>query len=245
MAKEQVFSGIRTVCEADATAVGLKAAVIVAEQLAQKPDSSIVFPTGKTPLPLYQALRAMPEINWSQSKLFQLDEYIPPHPGKTPQYETFAEFMHRELWDHVDGQAHYIKDYIQAPELYEYRVTEGNGPDLVILGIGSNGHVAFNEPGSQPDSPTRIIDLTEATLESNFGGLNREQCPRQALTLGLKAILGAKKILLLATGENKREIVQRAFNPATRPSLDCPASWLKEHPHTLILSDFDISFPAD
>lgn len=245
MVKKQATADIRLLTKESADAVGQEAARIVAAQLATKPESSIVFPTGKTPLPLYKALRETPGIEWSDSQLFQLDEYLPPQPGQPARYETFAEFMQRELWAHVAGEKYYIKDYLQNPQGYECLVNQNNGPDLVILGIGSNGHIAFNEPGSQPDSHTRVIDLTEETLRSNFGGIDRVEYPRQAMTMGLRTILGAKRILLMATGEGKRDILQRAFNPATPPSLDCPASWLKQHPNVLILTDFQVSFQVD
>lgn len=245
MVKEHISVEPRIIWQDSANAVGQEAARIVADQLACKPDSSIVFPTGKTPLPLYEALRGMTQIDWSSSQLFQLDEYLPPESGKLPEYETFADFMHTQLWEHVDGQKHYIKDYLQAPATYEQMVSRNNGPDLVILGIGSNGHVAFNEPGSQPDSPTRVINLAPETLRSNFAGLSPDKCPHQAMTLGLKAILQAKKVLLLATGVAKHDILAKAFNPSMPPSLDCPASWLKLHPNTLILTDFQVSFQVD
>lgn len=245
MSKELSCAGIRIVRKKNAAAVGQEAAGIVAGQLSLKPESAIVFPTGKTPLPMYKALRGMSQIDWSHSRLFQLDEYIPPHPNRAPRYETFAEFMRRELWGHVGGKKHYLQDYLPDPAEYERLVTASGGPDLVILGIGANGHVAFNEPGSLPDSPIRRIDLTEETLRSNFGDIDRSEFPKQAVTLGLNAILGARQVLLLATGEGKRDIVQRAFAPGTTPSPECPASWLKTHPNTLILCDFEVSFPVD
>jgi len=237
--------GFRILCKNSAEEVALEAARLVALQLAQKPDSSIVFPTGNTPLPMYAALREMSGLDWLCSRLFQLDEYLPPHPGKPVQYESFATFMHRELWGHVDGIKHYFQDYMQAPETYERLVTQDHGPDLAILGIGANGHVAFNEPGSSPDSPTRVIELADETIRNNFGGIDRQEYPKQAITLGLKTILSARKIILLATGESKIQILQRAFNPKTPPSLDCPASWLKTHQNALILTDFKVCFPVD
>jgi glucosamine-6-phosphate deaminase len=245
MAKEHSGAGLRIVRKENAAAVGQEAAEIVAEHLTRKPDSAIVFPTGKTPLPMYRALRSMPRIEWSHSRLFQLDEYIPPHPERAPRYETFADFMRRELWTHIDGKKHYLQDYFSDPATYEHLVTEGGGPDLVILGIGANGHVAFNEPGSLPDSPIRRIDLTEETLRSNFGAIGLDECPHQAITMGLKTILGAKQVLLLATGAGKCDIVQLAFDPKTPPSLEYPASWLKIHPNTLVLCDFEVSFQVD
>ena len=235
----------RILCKESAAEVGLEAARLVASQLEQKPDASIVFPTGNTPLPMYAALREMSGLNWSRAQLFQLDEYLPPNSGKPAQYESFATFIHRELWGHVGGVKHYFQDFMQSPQAYERLVAQNQGPDLVILGIGTNGHVAFNEPGSTPDSPTRVIELADETIRSNFGGIERQNFPKQAITLGLKAILSAKKIILLATGESKIQILQKAFNPHTPPSINCPASWLKIHRNTLIITDFKVCFPVD
>jgi glucosamine-6-phosphate deaminase len=120
-------------------------------------------------------------------------------------------------------------------------VTKDDGPDLIILGIGHNGHIAFNEPGSMDDSITRVVDLAEQTMVSNFGGVGQAGYPTQAITLGLKAILSARHILMLATGSGKRGIIQRAFNMETPPDPDCPASWLKRHPHVTLLTDFEFS----
>ncbi len=238
-------TGIRFLVKENAPAVGQQAAILVAEQLCRKPDSSIVFPTGNTPLPLYQSLRGANGIDWHQARLFQLDEYLSPHPDKPIIYESFAAYMERELWAHIAGQKFYIQDYLHDPAGYEQLLMANHGPDLVILGIGTNGHVAFNEPGSLPDSPTRVIDLTEETLRSNFKALDRSECPRQAMSLGLLAILSAREIILMATGENKQGIFQKAFHPQQAPSLDCPASWLKQHPNVLMLTDFEVSFPVD
>jgi glucosamine-6-phosphate deaminase len=238
--------GSRFIQEPDSEAVGLKAAGLIAEQLAEKPDSSIVFPTGKTPLPMYRALRHQPELSWRQSRLFHLDEYVRPPDATGPlKYETFEAYMRRELWDYIDGKKFYFSHYTADPAAYEQLVRAQDGPDLVILGIGKNGHIAFNEPGSAPDSPGRLIQLTEETINSNFGhspasASTRTGYPTQAVTLGLKTILAARRLILLATGTGKRLIVQRAFDPTTPPDTTCPASWLKRHPNVTVLTDFSL-----
>lgn len=219
--------------------VGIAAAEAVAALLAEKPNASIVFPTGKTPLPFYAALRQMPGINWEKSRLFQLDEYVKPDLEGPLPYQTFAEFMQRELWQFVGGQKFYLEQYFDCPLAYESLLTQNGGPDLVILGIGGNGHIAFNEPGADPDSPARLVDLAEQTMQSNFGGVQMPGWPVQAITLGLRGILSARSILMLATGPNKQSIVRRAFDPASEPNLDCPASWLKRHPSVTVMTDFD------
>ncbi len=235
------LAGIHFVRLRDADAVGCEAAGMVAAQLLAKPESSIVFPTGRTPLPMYKVLRHMPHLNWRQSRLFHLDEYVNPAP-RAPRvpYEAYAEYMNRELWDYITARKHYFDHYSQKPDEYERLVSADDGPDLVILGIGGNGHIAFNEPGSLPDSPARVIDLAEQTIKSNFGSVGKAGYPLQAVTLGLGTILSARKIILLATGQDKQAIVQKVFNPKTKPSKSLPASWLKQHPDVTVLTDFEV-----
>jgi glucosamine-6-phosphate deaminase len=264
MALSEKQAGVRLVREADTEAVGGRAAALVARRLAENPEASIVFPTGNTPRPMYRALRNEPGLDWSRSRLFHLDEYVPPptfgrlsgdnlsgghfssgdFPGNS-SYETFEAAIRRELWDHVDGQKHFFGCYTSEPEAYEALVLERGGPDLVILGIGRNGHVAFNEPPCGPDTPTRRVTLSESTRKANFGPAalateSRAKYPTQAVTLGMRTILSARRILLLATGEGKRAIVRRAFDPTTPPEPECPASWLKRHPDILVLTDFSV-----
>lgn len=230
----------------DRNAVGLRAAWMVQAQLNSKPDSSIVFPTGNTPLPMYEALGRIRNLDWSRSRLFQLDEYCQPEgmDAFPPGVETFAGFLDRVLWSRVDAQKFYLKDMLDDPMQYEGLVRANRGPDLTILGIGMNGHIAFNEPGSPSDSPTRRVDLAEETLVHNFGEerLNRDRAvlPRQAVTLGLSAILASRRILLLATGSRKRGIIRKAFGQHIAPSVACPASWLKMHPYVTVLTDFSV-----
>ncbi len=240
MAEQKLATGVRFIPLPNIEAVAEQAAALVARQLTEKPNSALVFPTGKTPLPLYAQLRAMNDINWEKSRLFQLDEYIKPATEGPLPYQSFADFMQKELWNFVGGQKFYLEQYFDCPAAYEALMTQENGPDLLILGIGSNGHVAFNEPGSEPDSPTRVIDLADQTMISNFGGIRKPGYPIQAITLGLKAILNAKRILLLATGANKQTITAQAFDPKTPPDLNCPASWLKQHPNVTVITDFSL-----
>jgi glucosamine-6-phosphate deaminase len=223
----------------DADAVGQEAALQVERVLIEKPGASIVFPTGKTPLPMYRHLRRIPYLRWISSRLFHLDEYIRPYKTGPIPYELYADYMNRELWGCVGGQKFYFAHYTERLEEYDALVRANGGPDLVILGIGSNGHIAFNEPGSPPDAPTRKIDLADQTLISNFGDVGKPGYPKQAATIGLKTILGARKIILLATGQGKQEIVRGALDPAVPPSLNCPASWLKQHPCVTVIADFE------
>jgi glucosamine-6-phosphate deaminase len=230
-------------------AMGEMAARIIAEQLAQKPESSLVFPTGKTPQPLYAALRELAAsggIDWRRSRLFHLDEYVNPQPEQSPSYRTFADEIDEQLWGAIpEAEKHYFKD-APDPLAYERAVmgNKGTGPDLVVLGIGANGHIAFNEPGSSQDAPSRLVSLAEQTIISNFGGLGKAGTPTQAMTLGLHAILAAKTIILLAN-RGKEEIVRRAFDPVTPSSPEIPASWLKRHSNVKVITDFNVFDGSD
>lgn len=237
----QEAGSIRLVRKNNPEAVGLEAAGMVANQLVEKPDSTLVFPTGNTPLPMYKALLHMPHLNWKKSRLFHLDEYVKPAGYNRPvPYETYEDYMRRELWDCLDANKHYFSHYTDNPAAYEAQVNATGGPDLVILGIGANGHIAFNEPGSAKDSPARTIDLADQTILSNFGSVGKQGYPTQAVTLGLKTILSAKRIILLATGEGKRDILKRALDPSTPADPAIPASFLKEHPNVTVITDFDL-----
>lgn len=235
--------------------VGKTMQQLVAEQLKQKPDSVFVFPTGNTPLSGYQALRDMgkqgEKLDWSQSKVFHLDEYVPPQSGMPQQLESYATYMKRELLDHIGAEAFLVKDYLRDPSAYDAAIFRQapDGPDMVILGIGKNGHIAFNEPGSDAKSQTRIVDLTDATVKQNFGefGVNTVQeakqqgFPTQAMTLGMETILKAKTIVLLATGEaSKGDVLRKALDPDSPPHPSIPASYLKNHPNVYVVTDFTV-----
>lgn len=240
-------AGVRLIQTENPEKVGQKASEFVLELLQQSQQQpkpvSIVFPTGNTPLPMYQVLRHTPYTLWSNSHLFHLDEYVPPAGRHLPsRYETYEEYMKRELWDYVGGHQFFIGHYIDRLKEYDELARQNDGLDLVILGIGGNGHVAFNEPGSASDAPTRRIQLAPTTMRDNFGTADRPGYPTEAVTMGLGTILKAKHILLLATGEKKREILQKAFDPSTPPSADCPASWLKNHPNVTVITDFSVDF---
>lgn len=242
--KAQASGGVTFVRENDADAVGRKAAELVADQLDEKANSTFIFPTGNTPLPMYKALRHMPHLHWDSARLFHLDEYVKPPGQKGPvPYETYEEYMRRELWDCISGRKYYFSHFDGDPAGYEKLVNEKGGPDLVVLGIGANGHLAFNEPGSDPNSPARVIDLADKTIVSNFGSVGKRGFPTQAMSLGLKTILSAKKIILLATGSSKQAILRRAFDPNTPATADIPASWLKQPAiakKVTVITDFDV-----
>ncbi len=235
-----------------AQAVGDAAADTVIETLKIKPDAVIVFPTGNTPLPMYAELRKA-DLDWSRSHLFHLDEYVPttPHydnPG-LHQAQTYGAYMNRELWGCPalrTADRHYFQDYIHKPVRYEAQIEALGGADLIILGIGLNGHIAFIEPGFDPKPESQVwqahrIQLAETTINANFPDKRQTGFAEEAVTLGLQTILSAKQVLLLASGENKIPVIREAFSAQKRhqpPTVSLPASYLRAHPNLTIIANF-------
>ena len=210
---------MRVIIETEADAVGRRAAHMIAQLVRRKPDCVLGLATGSTPLGVYAELvRLHTEegLDFSQVTTFNLDEYVglaPSHP------QSYRYFMQEHLFSginippqnaHVpDGRALDFESYC---ERYEQMIADAGGIDLQLLGIGSDGHIAFNEPGSSLGSRTRLKTLTRETIRDNarfFGG--EEQVPRLAITMGVGTILESRRCLLLALGENKAAAVRDAI----------------------------------
>ena len=204
--------------------------------------------TGSTPIPMYQELiRLHQEANLSFENVytFNLDEYC----GLSENHsESYHYFMHKHLFDHIDiptknifipsGKVEpvFLKDYCVG---YEKHIQELGGIDIQILGIGRNGHIGFNEPGSSGVSITRKIELhhiTKRDASSAFGGF--DFVPTHAITMGMKTILSAKQIYLMAFGENKKQAIKQAILGDITDEL--PASFLQRHDNVSYCLDFDI-----
>ncbi|WP_442860671.1 glucosamine-6-phosphate deaminase [Arthrobacter sp. zg-Y895] len=219
--------------------IGPAGADVVLGTLDLRPAPVIGVATGSSPSALYDALagsgRDFTGVTW-----FALDEYVGLRPGH-PQ--SYAEVLRREIIEplglnpsrvHVpDPHGHNLQD---AGTDYEGRIADAGGIDLQILGIGRNGHLAFNEPGAALDSRTRVETLTEDTRRANqrfFDSL--DEVPTHCLTQGLGTILEAKHLLLIARGEGKAEALARALTGPVTP--DCPASVLQLHGNVTVLAD--------
>tara|TARA_Y100000590_G_C15430506_1_gene904984 strand:+ start:148 stop:831 length:684 start_codon:yes stop_codon:yes gene_type:complete len=183
----------------------------------------LVLPTGSTPLGLYDEL-VKRQLDWSNITTFNLDEYIinPNH------QQSYHSFMKRNLFDKTNI---YPKSYNfpdRNTQAYEDKIKEKGGIDLCILGIGTNGHIAFNEPGSSFDSRTRVVDLSEQTIQDNSRFFDSEQdVPKQAITMGLGTIMESKRVLVMAQGKKKKDILDKAlFGKITE---EIPASILQIH----------------
>ncbi len=229
----------RLVLAADPVELGRLAADVVAETLTGRPDAVLGLPTGSTPVPLYAELGrrgALGQINLSRAVAFALDEWLgvaPDHPA------TNAGFLRRHLSFPLAALYLMRSDAVDpAAECgaFASRLAEAGGLDLAVLGIGINGHLAFNEPGSAFDSRCRWVELTETTRcahQGEFGGL--PLTPGRGLTLGLGEIMEARQALLLASGPAKAPVLARALHGAI--TEDLPASVLQRHPSLIVIAD--------
>lgn len=219
------------------------AAKIIGSQLVLKPDSTLGLATGSTPVGLYEKLIEMNkngEIDFSEVTSFNLDEY---YPIKHSNNQSYYYFMHEKLFSKINIKPENINipnGETDNPEKecedYERRLSEGRGIDIQILGIGQNGHIGFNEPDADLCSVTHLTELTDSTIEANSRFFeSKEDVPTKAITMGLSSILKSKKIILLASGENKRAAVSELLND--KITTDCPATMLKVHSDVVLICD--------
>ncbi len=218
---------------------------LIAQVLTEKPDATILPATGNTPMGIYAALAERcrdGSLDASRARVFQLDEYL----GlDDDDFRSLYDWTLRSFidplgipHDHVTRLVGNDGDPQRACETYDAAVKAAGGIDLAIMGLGPNGHLAFNEPPSAPDAPTRVIDLSEESFVSNavyWGG--RDQVPRQAMTAGMDVILGARQVVLVVSGTRKQEVLARTMNGPVTP--DVPSSWLQQVPNVTILADRD------
>lgn len=212
---------------------------IIARQIKEKSDSVIGMATGSTPVSMYQKLIEM-DLDWSQVTTFNLDEYIG-LPKEHPQ--TYHSFMWENLFKHInidaskvhipDGNASDIPGHCAE---YEAAIVTAGGIDIQVLGIGTDGHIGFNEPSSSLASRTRIKTLTERTVQDNARFFDSaEEVPRHVITMGIGTIMEARTNLLLAFGDNKSAAIAGAVEgPITANN---PASILQMHPSVKVCLD--------
>ncbi|NQU20790.1 MAG: glucosamine-6-phosphate deaminase [Candidatus Nealsonbacteria bacterium] len=223
--------------------MGRAAARVVARTLNCKPNAVLGLATGSTPLTLYQELVRLHNeegLDFSQVTTFNLDEYV----GLTRKdAQSYHYFMHENLFKHINiaTQNIYIPsgttdNYEAFCKWYEQRIVECGGIDLQILGIGSDGHIAFNEPSSSLGSRTRIKTLARQTIEDNARFFDSaEAVPVYAITMGVGTILEARQIMLLANGRNKAKAVAEAIEGPVTSMIT--ASALQLHSDVLYVID--------
>ena len=198
-------------------------AIIVATQIKEHPQSKLVLPTGSTPLGMYKEL-VRRKLDWSLVTTFNLDEYImnPDHPY------SYHSYMRKNLFDRINIYPDNCHFPFRPTLSFEDKMNVNKGIDLCILGIGSNGHIAFNEPDSLFKSRTRVVDLDEQTIQDNSRFFDSiDDVPKQAITMGLGTIMESKKIILMANGKHKLNILKVAMNEEV--TEDVPASILQKH----------------
>ena len=219
------------------------AADIIAKQISIKKDSVIGLATGSTPVGMYKKLAEMNQagiIDFASVKTVNLDEYYPIDPENKQSYRYF---MNDNLFDHIniDKANTYVpngaaENADEACETYEKIIKSLGGIDIQVLGIGQNGHIGFNEPEENLSLYTHKTGLTENTIQANSRFFSEDEVmPNAALTMGMGTIFGAKKIIMLINGKNKKEAFEKLLND--KITTECPATLLKLHPNVTVLCD--------
>lgn len=220
-----------------------KAASIVASQIILQPDTVLGLATGATPLGMYQNLVNLYQdgmVDFSEVVTFNLDEYIgleSNHP------QSYNYYMFHNFFANVNIPAEKIHipqgkcaDVFKTCRQYDQEIAKYEGIDLQVLGIGNNGHIGFNEPNYILKTETHLVKLTEETIEANSRFFNSsKEVPREAISMGMGSIMQAKRILLLASGENKAQAIARTISGEI--TTEVPASLLQLHPNLTIIVD--------
>lgn len=220
-----------------------EAAKIVSVLIKRKPNLVLSLSAGGTMIPFYKELIKLnknKKVSFKKVRTFNLDEYYPINPKNK---NSFRYYMNKNFFNKVDLDEKNInffdstkRDYKKECSNYERKIKSVGGIDLQILGIGRNSHIAFNEPGSSFNSKTRKIKLTESTVKANSRFFKSEkEVPKHALTMGISTILKAKRIILIATGKEKRECIRRTLKG--KISKQVPASILRKHKNTTFILD--------
>lgn len=223
--------------------VSVESAKIVADVMKKKPNAVLGLATGSTPEGMYAELVKMNkagEIDFKDVTTVNLDEYYPISPDNDQSYRYF---MNKNLFDHVNidkartnvpnGAA---PDGEKEAERYEAYVQSLGGADIQVLGIGRNGHIAFNEPDDELVPVTHVTGLTEDTIDANARFFaSPADVPTKALTMGMGTILSAKKIIIIATGAGKHNAVKQMLKGTC--TTQCPASFLNLHKDVVLVCD--------
>jgi|SRR5690554_1668149 len=234
---------MRVIVDKDYQTLSRRAALFLAGEIIRKPDTVLGLATGSTPVGTYQQLVKLHQermADFSEVTTFNLDEYY----GVSPDNQcSYAWFMDHHLFGHVNVQRnniHIPNGLTQDVELecrnYEDKIQQAGGIEVQLLGIGRNGHIGFNEPSSEFAAHTSLVELDQGTIEANSRFFDsRDQVPRQAISMGIKSIMKARRILLLANGSEKAEAIYNTLCGPITPQ--CPASVLQLHPDVTIMVD--------
>lgn len=216
-------------------------AKMIIEQVNSKPDSVLGLATGSTPVGTYKKLiEAYKEgkVDFAKVKSVNLDEYC----GITEDNDqSYRYFMNTNLFDsiNIDKANTYVpcgmvEDFEAEAKRYDGVIAQVGPIDIQILGIGNNGHIGFNEPADKFSEGTNVVNLTETTINANARFFERiEDVPTKAITMGVKSIMDAKKIILIASGQGKKDIVEKAVYGEVTPMV--PASILQKHDNVTVI----------
>ena len=219
------------------------AANVLSAQVMMKPDCVLGLATGSTPIGTYKVLIdrcAKGDLDFSQVKSINLDEYV----GLSGEHDqSYRYFMNHNLFDHINidkantNVPNGLAEDLDAECARYNEIINTLGPiDVQVLGMGHNGHIGFNEPSDIFELETHKVELAQTTIDANARFFaNADEVPRQALTMGIKTIMQAKKVLVVANGKGKAEIVKKAFTGPVTPQV--PASILQMHPDVVVVLD--------
>ena len=223
--------------------VSKKAAQMILSQVTLKPNSVLGLATGSTPIGMYENLvkfNKKGDLDFSEVRTFNLDEYynLPKNNDQSYHY-----FMHKNLFDHINinpANVHIpngMTDDVNAEcKRYDELIKEADGVDIQVLGIGNNAHIGFNEPTVSFEKGTHLVELEESTIEANSRFFdNIGDVPKKAITMGVGSIFKSKKIMLIATGENKAEAIYNTVYGKVVPEV--PASILQFHSDIVLILD--------
>ncbi|GAB3062379.1 glucosamine-6-phosphate deaminase [Virgibacillus ainsalahensis] len=224
-------------------AMSEQACAIILKEIAALNNPVLGLATGSTPEGMYKHLveaNKKNEGSFEDVSTFNLDEYVGLDPDDKNSYN---HYMYEKLFNHIDIKSENVHlpkgnaaDLQQTCQDYEALIQDAGGIDLQVLGIGINGHIGFNEPGTPFDSRTHVVDLEESTRQANarfFRSL--DDVPKQAITMGIDTIMESKKIILLVSGESKREALNKLMNREV--TEDVPASVLQNHKNVVVVAD--------
>ncbi|WP_338470806.1 glucosamine-6-phosphate deaminase [Niallia sp. XMNu-256] len=221
-----------------------KASEIIIKKIQDNPSFNLGLATGSTPEGMYRKLVEDHQnggTSYKNVKTFNLDEYVG-IPEDDPN--SYHYFMNQHLLGHIDIEksnthipnGNQMSDLQRECEEYEKLIDQSGGIDLQVLGLGVNGHVGFNEPGTPFESPTHIVELTQDTREANARFFNSlEEVPTHAVTMGISTIMKSKEIILLVSGAQKAHALSRLLNGEI--TEECPVTVLGKHPNVTIIAD--------
>ncbi|MBX9722872.1 MAG: glucosamine-6-phosphate deaminase [Candidatus Obscuribacterales bacterium] len=209
-------------------------AEVVVDLVKEKPDACIGFPTGRTPRRCYEILSERSQqgaVDWKDVRCFGLDEYV-----DADEQHSFRTILNNWFYQNINVSKSNLFNPLFQDD-YDACIKDKGGLDLCILGLGQNGHIAFNEPGTPLSSWTHSVWLSESTRAANAEFFQGGTIPTRAVTMGLSTILASRRIILIVSGVGKKDILTRAMRG--KISSEVPASYLQNHDNVMVLADFE------